>query len=342
MYLTVWQLGSIEPYRIEFQNNGIGIEEEIVLVEHPRLSLRLHNQSAYKLDVLLDGHIIHRNINIGAIDRDWLSVPRLLEMSGRKVNWDRLLPVRSTVAQQEKGITATEQLIAQLRPLLPTLPDADDGATDEQGRLVKIDTGTIINDGGGFNCSGFSKWVVDGLLFPISNRYLPIPQLKKRQLQRRGHSISALYEQERDPYFGLDWSRALAAAYYRERYSVNTAAAMRAVDVHSLPYFSHIDDIGYRVSDLQAVLYLLALQEPHNFYIGSLNKDFGDSPRLRQHFHIALLLPYFTTEGEFKVVVFERNKETDFAEFIARNRDIDIHLVRTASSVRFTPPRVSL
>lgn len=335
------QLGGQELYRIERRDSSVGIEEQIILREHPRLALRLYNRSTYRLDVLLDGHAIQRNINIGAIDREQLSVSRLLEMSGRKVDWARLLPA-AAMKQEGKGLGSTEQLIAQLRPLLPTLPDAEDGATDEQGRLVKIETGTIINEGGGFNCSGFSKWVIDGLLFPISKRYLSISQLKQRQLQQRGHSISARYEQERDPYFGLDWSRALAAAYYRAQHNVDHETAVRAVSVRSVPYFSYVDDIGYAVSDLQAVLYLLALQEPHNFYVGSLNKDFGSSPRLRQHFHIALLFPYFTADGEFKVAVLERNRETDFAEFIARNRDIDIHLVRASSSTHFAPPRISL
>lgn len=313
-------------------------EQMIILRERPRLQLRLYNHPIYKIDVLLDDHTLHRGIPIGELDPALLNKKRLLQISGRRVAWERLLPSAAALSSAAQFPTHTEQLIRRLRPLLPTLPDAEDGAIDESGRWVKIETGAIDNEGGGFNCSGFSKWVIDGLLFPIAQRYLTIPQLKKRQQGRRGHSLSVVYAEQYDLYFGLDWSRALATAYYRARYGATAVAAENAVDVRDLPYFRYSDDIGYNVDDLYAILYLLALQEPYNFYLGSLNRNSNTTHSLRQHFHIALLFPYFTADGALQVVVLERNRETAFAQFLEQNRDYQIHLSRVASSAEFTPP----
>ena len=317
--------------------NGTPIQLSIFLRNSPDIFIRIHSFPTAKMDIVVGTHGIHRNINAGLTLDELLTAPleRVLRISNHYVNWGSILHTPDSYNYRH-----TVQLTAHIRSLLPFLPDAEDGATDEYGRLVKIDSGTIVNSGGGFNCSGFAKWVVDGVLFPITNHYLPIQALKARQLDTRGTSFSIAYEEDRDPYFGLDWTRALARAYHTEQYRTSAAETEHRINVQNIPYFTYIDDVGYDVHDLHALLYLLAVQEPNTFYLGSINKDFGSDPPLRQHFHIALFFPYFTNDGTLQVTIFERNFETDIDLFVQRNRDHQIHLVRLESSSQFQPPRV--
>ena len=317
--------------------NGTPTQLSIFLRNGPDIFIRVHSFPTAKMDIVVGTHVIHRNINIGLTVDELLTAPleRVLRISNHYVNWDSILHVPDS-----HNYRHTIQLTSHIRPLLPSLPDAEDGATDEYGRLVKIDSGTIVNSGGGFNCSGFAKWVVDGVLFPIANHYLPIQALKARQLDARGTSFSIAYEEDRDPYFGLDWTRALAHAYHTEQYRTSAAETERHINVQNIPYFTYIEDVGYDVHDLHTLLYLLAIREPNTFYLGSINKDFGNDPPLRQHFHIALFFPYFANDGTLQVTIFERNFETNIDLFIERNREHQIHLVRLESSSQFQPPRV--
>lgn len=231
-----------------------------------------------------------------------------------------------------------EYMVEKLRPLLPLLPDAEDGAMDENGHLVRIET-LLPNGLPGFNCSGFAKWVADGIYNQLEKRLLKIDELKEKHFTERGSALGIEFEELRDPYFGLDWIRNIGAkinsAYKGVQYGYEDS------DVRDLPFFEYTEDAGYRVEDLWQVMYLLAIQEPGRFYLGSVNGEFGENPRLWQHFHIVVFFPWFDESGTFHVSVMERNVETGIDSLQRRYPRYFMHLVSlpTLGGEVFDPPR---
>jgi hypothetical protein len=227
------------------------------------------------------------------------------------------------------------QFIANVRKRLPELQFADDGAIDQTGRYVYINTGLEQQGQPGLNCSGFAKWLIDGILKPVTGERLEIPPLKA-PFGNRGSSFTDLWEELRDPFFGLDWVRNLAsragATLYspafgslneievrREPFSQIILRGKKSSVIYSYPGF--LENAGYGIEGLQALLYTLAIDEPGRFYLAAINKEDGPSatrenprgtPRMRQYFHIAALIPYFTERGVFQIAVFESAAETSF------------------------------
>jgi hypothetical protein len=242
-------------------------------------------------------------------------------------------------------------LTGLIRSRLKELAYVDDGAFDENGLPVYIETGEKQKGTAGVNCSGFVKWLADGLLRPLGIGRLSIDELKKPPVLR-GHSFSEPFEDLRDPYFGLDWTRNLAAsvgrAYYGERgadpleYEVQSSpfAAVRIPGgdgSSAKAYPKEMKDSGFTLEGLKAALYTFAIDEPGRLYFGSINHDVGAEVRLRQHFHVASFLPQFDESGRFSVVVFESGVESGFDEFVARYKGSLIHLVRLPAEKSFDP-----
>jgi hypothetical protein len=242
-------------------------------------------------------------------------------------------------------------MITNVRRRLPGLSYGDDGAIDENGNYVFINTLMPQSESPGLNCSGFSKWLVDGLLRPLTGKRLPVSTLKQPYGQR-GSSLTTPYESLRDPFFGLDWIRNLAAA-------ANTGlkspafARLDEIEVRECPfsqiiargggtsrtepYTGFLPDAGFSVKGLDALMYTLAIDEPGTIYLGAVNTELLPKPRMRQYFHIAALLPYFNRDGAFRVVVFESAEETSFSRFVARNSENYINLVRIPAETAFEP-----
>jgi hypothetical protein len=112
-------------------------------------------------------------------------------------------------------------------------------------------------------------------------------------------------------------------------------------DVRSVPFFDYIEDVGYRVQDLDLVLFFLSRLEPGNVFIGSINRDFGTDPVLKQHVHLVVLFPYFDADGEFRLVVMERNQETSIHSLKDRYSADHIHLVRVPVPEHYSPPTLN-
>ena len=206
---------------------------------------------------------------------------------------------------------------------------------DEEGRYVFIGSGEPQGGSGGLNCSGFAKWISDGFYYGLTGRYLAIEPLKEKHLEYRGNRWSLRFEDERDPYFGLDWSRNLAAYLWRAR--GYAGAGPEDFDVRRVEYLSYREDVGYPVETLKALMFLEATANPGHFYIGSLNREYGSEPVLRQHFHMVVLFPYFTPSGDLQVAVFDRNREVTLEGTADRYAGSYIHLVRMPIGDSFTP-----
>jgi len=232
------------------------------------------------------------------------------------------------------------QFISKVRENIKGLVFADDGALDQSGKYVYINTGLPQKGQPGLNCSGFAKWLVDGILKPITGERLEIPPLKE-PYGKRGSSFTEIWE-ERDPFFGLDWIRNLASTAWSkllspafgnldeievrsDLFSQLTLRDRNNKTEYSYPGF--LKDAGYGVEGILPLLYTLAIDEPGKFYLGAVNNERGPpatpdnpqgQPRMRQYFHITAFVPYFSESGVFKVAVFESAAETSIQAF--RNR----------------------
>ncbi|GHV82178.1 hypothetical protein AGMMS49991_07360 [Spirochaetia bacterium] len=264
-------------------------------------------------------------------------------------------------------------VIVRIRDKLPALTFRDDGAIDNQGRYVFINTLAPQEGPGGLNCSGFAKWVIDGLLKPMTGERLPIEPLKEA-FGTRGSSFTEPWEQLRDPFFGLDWTRNLASrankTLFNDESGTNMAllspvtGALEEIEVRSAPFGSVIVrdrgnapsgirpypgflfNAGFGVEGLQALLYTLAIDEPGRIYLVSVNNEIGAPttaknprglPRMRQHFHVAVLVPYFNEYGVFQIAVFESAAETSFTAFKNRYPGHYVNLVRVPVEGVFDP-----
>jgi hypothetical protein len=197
--------------------------------------------------------------------------------------------------------------ITRLRSKLPELSFRDDGALDTQGRYVFIETLEVQDGKGGLNCSGFAKWVVDGMLRPLTGQRLDIGLLKQ-PFGNRGSSFTAMWEDLRDPFFGLDWTRNLAsqawtvlrsAAYAGpEDFEVRDWPFSQLIVHRTEPgsdkgggppreqndripgttlrdYPGYLENSGFGVEGLEPLLYTLAINEPGHIYLAAVNDELG-------------------------------------------------------------------
>jgi hypothetical protein len=177
----------------------------------------------------------------------------------------------------------------------------------------------------------------------------------------RGSSFTEPWEESRDPFFGLDWIRNLAAEaastlrspvyasldefeVRTEPFSLLISRSENGSSVNSYPGF--LENAGYGSEAIQALLYTLAIDEPDNFYLAAVNTEMGPAataenprgrPRLRQYYHIAALVPYFNEYGVFQVAVFESAAETSFNNFKKRYPGQYLNLVRIPVEASFEP-----
>ncbi|MFP4484540.1 MAG: hypothetical protein ACLFO1_06760 [Spirochaetaceae bacterium] len=291
------------------------------------------------MDLYVGGVRTYRDVVIPASFGSILIEPfaAVQRMTRDIIRWEELQRVESLRAYE-----SVARMVETARRELPHLPDAEDGAMSADGSLVFIESLVLQDQLPGFNCSGFAKWICDGIAHPATGSFLEIEPLKEKHLDLRGHQWSRLQEEERDPYFGLDWSRNLARhiAAIEPDGSSGELPHPEALDVRSVPFSSYVEDVGFPVSELPRIMYFLALREPGHFYIASLSRDFGEDPPLRQHVHVAVLFPYFDADGSFRTAVMERNVETSLESLERRYGEDYIHLVRIRARRDFVPPRI--
>ncbi|HNY17810.1 MAG TPA: hypothetical protein PKL75_10175 [Treponemataceae bacterium] len=262
----------------------------------------------------------------------------IVSQSKNSIEWGLLTPDPYAYASVLPSIEA-------IREGLPSLVYLDDGCFNERGEPVYIETGLPQDNeavfraaakgqdrsalSGGVNCSGFAKWLVDGIVRPATGGNLFIAPLKE-QTSSPETLFTEPYRESRDLFFALDWTRNLAsaAASLSSGRTVKPDASGVDVIVSRLPGITpHSKDVGYRVRDLAPILYYLASKEPGHFYLGAESRERGDPP-LRQYHHIAAFFPYFDGNGRFTVAVFESARESTLGAHISQNSDAWVNLVR--------------
>lgn len=324
--------GDYEILRDKTGGDFISLKIYLKSGEDSYLLLRPQNADYSRMDIYLLGSLFQRDIRVPYEFKELLriSFSSLMKSTAGYVDWGFYLP-DPIISELSTG----DVLSKAVRSYLSGLGDAEDGAIDRHGRYVYIDDGSLQEGEGGLNCSGFAKWVVDGIYSIKTGKLLPIDILKKTHPDIRGHRWSEKYEEERQPYFGLDWTRNLALAMKRLR---DSGAGIQTADVDKLTYHEYKENVGYPVKDLNTLLYELAVREPEHFYLGSVNGLSQGEGELRTHYHVAVLFSWVDKEGKLGVSVMERGVETPLDRFIEKYKNEFIHLVRIKTQGSFSPP----
>ncbi|WP_318742775.1 hypothetical protein [Treponema sp.] len=213
----------------------------------------------------------------------------------------------------------SKEVLDSIRIYLHDLIDSQIGAIDSEGNYLK--------NGQGLNCSGFAKWIVDGFYTPLCKddepKYISIQVLRRKHLEERGTPDVLIYEDSRDPYFGLDWTRNLAVELGKKR---GEKPVYKTYDITDSTVCDYVMNCGYPLWKIERVLIEQELLHPGRIYLGSINGYYGNNPKLWQHYHIAVFIPYYEN-NILKIIVLERNKETSFGYLLQRYPNTYCHLV---------------
>lgn len=219
---------------------------------------------------------------------------------------------------------SNNELIIEIRKKIQYLKDSPVGAIDSEGKYT-------LDSDNGLNCSGFIKWLADGFYMPLRRQkgevplYMSIQALRIKHPNSRGDRYTNLFEEHRDPYFGLDWTRNIAVLLATLRN--NQSYDIEDFDVRDSEIVSYIEDRGYPIEDIEKVIINQAKKNTNQLFLCSISGPFGENPRLHQHYHVCAFIPYYDMEDELKIAVFERNKETSFDYLKSRYPETYCHLV---------------
>jgi len=348
-----WAQGSWILTRRKDTGAGTNIRIFLRSDQNTYIQFKPFDSDKCQMDVILYGGIIARYIIVP------VSFERLYTMQLNEVLRlvENKFPLRY-FEPQPGNYRDTRALVANVRRHLGPLRFADDGAIDQNGNYVYIETLLAQNPTrAGLNCSGFAKWLIDGLIRPVTGSRLSIEPLKLPHGQR-GSSFTEYWEESRDVYFGLDWIRNLAAAansaLRSPSYGVLDEFEVRTNYFNSVMVFQNnayviesypgfMSEAGFGIEGLYPLLYTLAIDEPYSFYLAAVSNEIANpwsprgTPRLRQYYHVAALVPYFDENGTFRIVVFESAAETSFASFRNRYPGHFISLVQIPVSAKFEP-----
>jgi hypothetical protein len=281
------------------------------------------------LDFTIRGKLACRNVTVGIPFIRLYTTPlaTIVSLTKNAVPWRLLSP-------DPHAYYDVAAAVPLVRAGLPSLVSIDDACFNEDAEPVYISDGqlqdpsTVIAKAaagknrdaiiGGVSDAGFVKWIVDGIIRPRTGSGLKIAALKGEETE------------DGAPPFHLAWTRNLASAVVSMESGRTLKPDSSGVDVKidrlagASPYSLNI---GYRVADLEAMLYYLAVTEPGNLYLGAVSalEPDGVTRTFRQ---CAAFFPWFDETGEFTVSVFESAREEPLDDFVASNRAGWVNLVR--------------
>ena len=228
------------------------------------------------------------------------------------------------IITQQLFATSNYEIIKILREKIIHLKDSSIGVIDAAGKYIN-------GANNGLNCSGFAKWIVDGFYYPLAKneteKYISIQKLRTKHLTERGTPDILIYEDSRDPYFGLDWTRNLAVELGKKR---GENPSYKSYDVTDSTISEYVMNCGYPLYKIEKILKEQNKMHPNRIYLGSINGMYGENPTLWQHYHIAVFIPYYENDI-LKIAVLERNKETSFEYLMERYPNTYCHLVAFSS-----------
>lgn len=307
-------------------------EIKIFLGEGPFTYLLMRPEwNIFRAEVFLEGERIASRVPI-LLDLNRLmgiSMRELAQMTAAHIRWDLFF-----LDDGNQGQLSREFAQSALQHLGQGFPEQEDGALDERGIWRRIATGQPFSPGG-FNCSGLAKWFVDALAYGTARRYLPLSErLLEKPLEIRGNAYTASLEDVRDPYFGLDWTRALLREL-RRLAEPSSEPGWNDFDITDYPWTRYVPNRGYPIEKLPAVSQWLTATRPARLFLLSVNGDFRSSPNapvLLQHRHVAILL-LWSEKGLMRHALFEADgsaaRRTSISNLVSRYPNHFVHLVET-------------
>ena len=272
----------------------------------------------------------------------------------------------------------TMQMIGVIRNNLSRITYAPDAAYNEDGEPIRISDGKaravnyVQREGGQLSLSsaGFVKWVIDGLVEPLTGSATYRAPLLQQTVEFNPLSYTGILHNGRqsadgvqvkdgeDISFTLNWARNLAAARLSAQTKRNYLYSESGMDVTIEPFngevgadgvtveqaVGYIADTGYQIERLRPLLYVLAVSEPTYCYIAAVRRrsdgastKTAQEPEVYKFDQIAVLFPYFDKTERFNCIVFENGKELSLSQFAAKYRGSFVHLSRVLTSRDFYP-----
>ena len=324
------------------------------------------------VDMMVFGSYAARSIPVGISFRKLYTAPfdRIVSLTKRSLPWDK-------VVCGDVQYHPILQMVSILRKCLPYINYVDDACYNENEELYSITNNKPFElkpaDGENYSMeelsiiaaihnnklvlsgAGFVKWIVDGITKPLSGENtkladMVLPTVNYNSLGKKGVS-----SQQWNISFSLDWCRNLAVAALNAQTTKRTysyrmgAKDVTGVDVVIEPFVSdirrgkvvrsagYVKDSGYSVSELKALLYVLAVTEPRYMYLGAIKQRSAKNADETVFNNCAALFPYFDESGRFNCVVFEHGKEYTIDAFLEIHPEAFVHLNRVEATDFFSP-----
>ncbi len=335
------------------------IQAKVFLQDGEESFIRIfpHGSHRSRLDIHLFGRQLGDDVILPAPFEKLIlkSFAYIVSLTDNAFDWSLIFP-----NPRQIGYRRIETFVRTMKSFEERIIEIDDAGIDGEGQNVFIESGNALPSGlvpsglVGLNCSGYVKWIVDGVHSAWEGTpgrgYLDMKPLIKptERLTWNAWSesrfavnpeIRSQSDSMRDPYFGLDWNRNLAYLAESARIKRNlTAEEQRALDSGKLYSIPYTQDVGYRLEDLSSVLYQLAILHPGSIYLAAINSRFvseeSDSQTLplHQYWHVLALAPWFEDGkggeiGSLRVAILDTG---DVSETLLRK-----------PGMRYTPPFLS-
>ncbi len=333
---------------------GSFVQAKIFLQDDENSFVRLFptDDGRSRLDVYLYGRQLGDDVIIPVSFEELVLAPfaGIAALTGHSVDWEMLFPDADSY-----GYRNVKSMVASLVRYDDSIVEVSDAAVNGAGLNVFIESGQPVRpgehtqDGGplekgetGMNCSGYVKWIADGVYSAWSglpgSRYLNIDELRQptsrvnrnpwsesRSASGRG-ARDELESLLRDPRFGLDWNRNLARIVEEARLGKSLSTdEVKSLDTGELAGIPYWIDLGYNLDDLPSALYQLASERPGAVYLAAVNSRFQPEPTpgdpdplpLHQYWHVSVLAPWFESgegqeeRGRFRVAVLDVGDVSD-------------------------------
>ena len=302
-----------------------------------------------EVDLIIHGAYACRGVPLGIPFSEVLklSFSELFNLTKETVPWNY-------VKTDYRNYVNNNKMVEKIRRKLPQFEYIEDAAYDEFENPVYISTGEARSGTPGkigINCSGFTKWVVDGITIALSGSATKIEALKQPTIELDGTLYKSQAEEE-EMFRSYDWIRNLSTAAVCAERDKEFPAGTLGVDVQVNPFaglkspdgtvrnVGFVPKTGYEINLLKPLLYVLAATEPDMLYLGAVKTckcKTEDEPETWSFHHDVVFLPYFDQAGICHIEVFESGVETSFEEFVEENKGSYIYLCRVKSSDRFQP-----
>ncbi len=302
-----------------------------------------------EVDLIIHGAYACRGVPLGLPFEDvlTLSFSELFNLTKETVPWNY-------VKSDSRNYINNGKIVEKIRRKLPQFEYIEDAAYDEFENPVFISTGEARSGTPGkigINCSGFTKWVVDGITIALSGSATKIESLKQPTIELEGTLYKSQAEEE-EMFRSYDWIRNLSTAAVCAERDKEFPAGTLGVDVQVNPFaglkspdgtvrnVGFVPKTGYEINMLKPLLYVLAATEPDMIYLGAVKTCMGNTenePETWTFHHDLVFVPYFDQAGICHIAVFESGVETSFDAFVAANQGTYVYLCRVKSTDRFQP-----